>query len=95
MLLRVLFLPVSVLSGLLAGLLARKLFDVAWGQVSEEDPPEPEHREASWGRLTLALALEGAAFRITSGLVNRATRAGFFRATGRWPGEEDDGAEVR
>jgi hypothetical protein len=34
-----------------------------------------------------ALALEGAIFRATRGLVDHFARRSFERATGRWPGE--------
>jgi hypothetical protein len=86
---RLLFAPVSIVAGLLAGLLGKKLFDFAWGLVDDEEPPEPEHREISWARLALALAIQGAIFRAVRGLVDRATRIGFERATGEWPGDEE------
>ena len=85
---KILFIPFSVLAGLLAGTIAKKLFDLAWRLVSDEEAPEPEHREVSWARLGLALAIEGAIFRAVRGLVDRWTRGGFQRLTGRWPGEE-------
>ena len=85
---KILFLPFSILGGILAGAIAKKLFDAAWGLVSEEEAPEPEHREVSWPRLLAALAIEGAVFRAVRGLVDRGSRRGFYRLTGRWPGEE-------
>jgi hypothetical protein len=85
---RVVLTPVSIISGLLAGLIASKLFEFIWGQFADEEAPEPEHREISWPQLIAAMTLEGAIFRLTRGLVNRATRVAFARATGSWPGEE-------
>ena len=85
---RILFAPVSIAAGLLAGFLAKKLFDFVWGRVSGEEPPRPDDREADLARLGGALLVEGAIFRATKGLVDRASRAGFSRATGRWPGDE-------
>jgi hypothetical protein len=38
--------------------------------------------------LAVALALEGAIFRVIRGLVDRGSRRGFMRLTGTWPGEE-------
>ena len=38
--------------------------------------------------LAVALALEGAIFRLIRGLVDRGSRQGFLRLTGAWPGEE-------
>jgi hypothetical protein len=86
---KIVFLPFSIIGGILAGLIAKKTFDVAWRLVDEEEAPEPEHREISWPKLLAALAIEGAIFRAVRGLVDRASRIGFFRLTGSWPGEEE------
>lgn len=85
---KIAFTPVSVISGLLAGLIATKLFEFIWGRFADEEAPEPEHREISWPALIAAMILEGAIFRLTRGLVNHGTRVAFARATGTWPGEE-------
>jgi hypothetical protein len=85
---KILFKPVSVLGGLLAGFLGRKLFDGLWSLVDRQEPPDPKHRDTSWGRVVLALALEGAIFRAVRGVVDRALRQAFSRATGSWPGED-------
>ena len=86
---RFLFLPFSILGGILAGVFAKKLFDLTWRLVSDEEAPEPEHRKVSWAKLVSALALEGAIFRTVRGLVDRGSRLGFLRLTGSWPGEEE------
>jgi hypothetical protein len=85
---KILFLPFSILGGILAGTIAKKLFDLVWRLVSKEEAPEPEHREVSWAKLLAALAIEGAIFRAVRGLVDRGGRASFSRFTGRWPGED-------
>jgi len=85
---KVLFTPVSIISGLLAGLLASKLFEFIWGRVAGEEAPEPEHRDISWPALIVAMMLEGAVFRVVRGVVNHGSRVAFARATGSWPGEE-------
>jgi Protein of unknown function (DUF4235) len=82
------FTPVSVLSGMLAGLVASKLFEFMWGRLANEEAPEPEHRDVSWGPLLAALVVEGAIFRATRGVIDRGSRVAFHRATGTWPGEE-------
>ena len=86
---KLLFLPFSIGAGLIAGLLSKKVFDLAWGFVDKEEAPEPEHREVSWAKLALALAMEGAIFRMMRGLTDRGSRLGFYRLTGSWPGEEE------
>jgi hypothetical protein len=83
-----LFMPVSILAGLIAGFLSKKIFDGLWQLFDDEEAPEPEHRHISWVKLILALAIEGAVFRAVRGLVDHSARRGFHRATGSWPGDE-------
>ena len=83
-----LFLPFSILAGLIAGQLSKKLFDGVWRLVDEEEAPEAEHKEISTGTLALALLLEGAIFRAVRGLVDHHARRVFYNLTGSWPGDE-------
>jgi hypothetical protein len=83
------FVPISILGGILAGVLGQKAFDAIWGKVDEREPPQPEDRETSFAKLAIALAIEGAIFRLVKGLFDHAARRGFARMTGTWPGEEE------
>ena len=85
---KVAFIPISVLGGLVAGFLGQKAFDAIWGKVDEHEPPQPEHREVSLAKLAIALIIEGAIFRLVKGLFDHAARRGFAHMTGAWPGEE-------
>jgi hypothetical protein len=85
---KLLFRPISVIAGVLAGLVGTKVFERLWGLVDAEEPPSPEHRELSWTKLVAALLLEGAIFRLVRGLTDHGARRAFARGTGRWPGEE-------
>jgi hypothetical protein len=85
---KILFLPFSMMAGLIAGFLSKKLFDGIWGLVDDEESPEPEHREISLGKLALALMIEGAIFRAVRGLVDHGARKSFYNLTGSWPGDE-------
>jgi hypothetical protein len=82
------FMPISIASGLAAGQLSKKIFDLVWGKIDEEDAPHPKHREIDLRKMALALLIEGALFRLIKGLVDHGSRRGFERATGSWPGEE-------
>ncbi len=86
---KVVFLPVSIGGGLLAGLLGKKLFGVIWGVIDDHDAPEPEHRDIHLGKLALALTIEGALFSLVRGFVNHGARHAFARLTGSWPGDEE------
>jgi len=86
--LKLLFAPFGIVAGWISGLLGRRVFDATWGLIDKEEPPRAEHRRVSIAKLALALALDGAVFRLVRGLVDHVSRAGFARLTGRWPGEE-------
>lgn len=87
---RVLFVPFSVAGGLLAGLAGKKVFDLIWAMIDDQEPPQPEHRETSWPKLIAALALQGAIFRAAKGVADHGARRAFARSTGgSWPGEEE------
>ena len=85
---KILFLPFSIMSGLLAGFISKKVFEQIWGLIDKEEPPEAQHREISVVKLIAALALEGAIFRAVRGLTDHGSRHGFHKATGQWPGDE-------
>ena len=86
---KIAFIPISIVGGILAGVIGRKAFDSIWGRVDEHEPPRPEHREVSLAKLAIALVIEGAIFRLVKGLFDHAARSGFARVTGEWPGEEE------
>ena len=85
---RILFAPFSILAGLIAGAIGRKLFDRVWLLIEDAEAPSPKDREIELWKLIAALALEGMIFRAVRGLVDQASRRAFFRLTGTWPGEE-------
>ena len=82
-----LFMPFSIAAGILAGLAGKKIFDLLWGFIDDEEPPVAKHRDVDMPKLALSLAFEGALFRLVRGLVDHESRRAFARATGRWPGE--------
>lgn len=84
---KLIFAPVGIVAGLLAGLLAQKAFDRIWAAIDDEEPPEPDQRDVPYKKLVPALLVEGAIFRLTKGLVDHGVRGAFARTTGRWPGE--------
>jgi Protein of unknown function (DUF4235) len=86
--LKVLFIPVSIAAGLIGGIIGRKIFDQVWGLIDEEEPPDSKHRDISWPRLLVAGAIQGAIFRATKEGLDHASRRGFYRTTGTWPGEK-------
>lgn len=90
---KLLFAPIGIGAGLIAGFAAQKAFERIWAVIDDEDPPEPDHRDVPALKLVAALALEGAIFRVTKGFVDHGARSGFASLTGRWPGEDPARAE--
>jgi hypothetical protein len=86
---KLLFTPLSIGGGLLAGLLGKKLFEQIWGMIDKDEPPHPEHREISVPKMLIALAIEGAVFRVAKGAFDHWARSSFERFLGTWPGEEE------
>jgi hypothetical protein len=82
------FIPIGIVAGLLAGAVGKKLFEKIWSLIDEEEPPDSKHREISVPKMVAANAIEGAIFRSVRGLTDHATRRSFARVAGTWPGEE-------
>jgi hypothetical protein len=84
---KLLFVPFSVIGGILAGAVGKKTFEALWGAVDDREAPEPQHREINLKKLIPALLLEGAIFRAARGLFDHGARHAFSKLTGSWPGE--------
>ncbi len=80
--------PISIIGGLIAGFIGKKIFDQVWGLIDEEEPPDSKHLEISWGKLLFAAAVQGAIFRAVKEAADHGTRRAFMGLTGSWPGEE-------
>ena len=85
---KVLFIPFSVIGGMIAGALSKKTFEALWGLFDDHEAPDPKHRDVPLIKLVSALVLQGAIFRAVRGLVDHGSRHAFQKMTGSWPGEE-------
>jgi hypothetical protein len=82
------FTPLGLIFGLAGGQMAKKLFDLLWGVVDDEEVPRPKHREVPYVKLIAALLVEGAITRVVRGMIDHGARHGWLRLTGAWPGED-------
>jgi hypothetical protein len=82
------FIPFSIVSGLLAGMASKRIFDAIWGLIDHEDRPKGKHRDVSWPKLLIGAAIEGAVFRAVKEATDHGSRRAFSNVTGSWPGEE-------
>jgi hypothetical protein len=91
---KVIFIPVRLSAGLLAGRLGKSVFARVWALIDDEQPPRADRRRVSVGKLALALAIEGGVFRMLKGLADHGSRSAFARLTGSWPGEKRSGTDL-
>jgi Protein of unknown function (DUF4235) len=75
---------VSVLGGVLAGMIFKRLWKVAAG---EEEVPAATDARRGWAEVLLAATAEGAVFGLVKAAVDRGAATGFRKLTGIWPGE--------
>ena len=90
---KLIFLPLRVVAGVIAGIAGKSLFRALWGLVDDDEAPKPEHRRIRVPMLALALVIEGALFRALRGLADHGSRRAFARLTGSWPGKQAPEAE--
>jgi hypothetical protein len=85
---KLLYKPIGIVVGIIAGILSKKLFEQIWGWIDDVEPPEPTHEETTWAKVLGAAAVEGIASKVTRAAVERAGAAGFASVTGVWPGDK-------
>jgi len=78
-------LVVSVLSGMLAGAIFKRVWKVAAG---EDEAPTATDVRRGWPEVLTAAALQGAIFALVKATVDRATAEGTRKLTGAWPGDD-------
>ncbi|MGY1652724.1 DUF4235 domain-containing protein [Geodermatophilus sp. SYSU D01119] len=80
--------PVGLAGGVLAGLISGTIFKQVWKRVSgEEDAPSALQSEYRMREVVLAAAIQGALFAATKAAIDRAGARGFTKLTGNWPGD--------
>lgn len=90
---KVLYKPLSLLLGVLAGVIASKAFEQVWKRIDPENQaPQPTQQQAGWGKVLLSSALQGAIYAGVKAAVSRGGAQGVQKATGTWPGETADAA---
>ena len=95
---KLIYKPIGIVLGLLAGLVSKKLFETVWAIFDKEEPPKPTTRDADWSKILAAAAVQGVTFKVTRAAVDRAGAKGWDHLFGVWPGpkrpEESQAAEA-
>ena len=84
-------LVISVLSGMLAGAVFKRVWKLAAG---EEEAPTATDVRRGWREVLTAAALQGAIFALVKAAVDRATAEGTRKLTGTWPGDDSEAEQA-
>jgi Protein of unknown function (DUF4235) len=85
---RLLYRPIGIVLGLMAGFLSKSVFNFIWSKIDDEEAPKPTIRDSSWPKVLIAAAVQGIVFQTVRAAVNRGGAEGFQYLTGVWPGEK-------
>jgi hypothetical protein len=82
---KVVSLAVSVLGGMLAGAIFKRVWKLAAG---EEEAPTATDIRRGWPEVLAAATLQGAIFALVKAVLDRGTAVGTRKLTGVWPGDD-------
>ncbi len=80
--------PLGLVLSIVAALLGKRVFNVAWTKLDDEDPPKATTQETTWPKLVAAAAVQGVIFKTVRVVVDRYGALGWYYLTGSWPGEK-------
>jgi Flp pilus assembly protein CpaB len=83
---KMLYRPLSLVVSVLGGILAGAVFKKVWAAVSGEEAPEATSPEYSTQEVLVAAAVQGAIFAVVKAAVDRAGAKGIKKITGTDPG---------
>ena len=92
--LKLVYKPVSLLVSVLSGILAGAIFKRIWKLAArEDDAPKATDARRSWYEILPAAALQGAVYAVVKAAVDRGAAEGAHKLTGVWPGENGEQAQ--
>jgi hypothetical protein len=90
---KLIYKPVSMLVSVLGGVLAGAIFKRVWkAAAGEDEAPRATEAGRGWREVLIAAALQGAIFAVVKAAVDRSAAEGTRKLTGVWPGDEDKAA---
>ena len=87
---KLLYKLVNLTASMLGGLLASLIFKRVWKVIGRgDDAPKPTDEQPGWGEILLAATLQGAIFAVVKAAVDRGAAEATRTLIGTWPGDED------
>jgi hypothetical protein len=87
---RILYKPIGLLVSVLGGIAAGAIFKRVWRVAAHEpDAPKATDERRGWGEVLAAATVQGAVFGGVKAAIDRAGATGFQRVTGAWPGPKN------
>ena len=91
---KVLYKPLSIVVSVLGGILAGAIFKRVWKiAAGEDEAPKATDARRGWREILTAAALHGAIFALVKAAVDRGAAEGMQKLTGVWPGQEGGQSE--
>jgi hypothetical protein len=84
---KLLYKPLSLLISVLSGILAGAIFKKVWHLAAGDDAPEATDAQRGWREVLLAATLQGAIFALVKAAVDRSATEGTRKLLGVWPGD--------
>ncbi len=87
---KILYRPVGLASSVLAGVVAGAIYKKIWAAATDADddgPPKPLERDQTLKMIFGAALIQGAIFAVVKAATQRGGARVFERATGEWPGQ--------
>jgi hypothetical protein len=87
---RILYKPWGIVGSIIAGLIARQIFERVATKaipVDSDDPPKPLESEYQLKEILITALIQGAIFAVVKALFQRGSARAFQRWTGEWPGD--------
>ena len=92
--LKILYKPFGIVVSVLGGILAGAIFKRVWKLAAHEDEaPEATDAQRGWGEVLIAATLQGAIFALVKAATDRGAATITRRLLGFWPGKEEAAEE--
>jgi hypothetical protein len=86
---RIIYLPFSIVAGLVAGQVSRRMFRSLWARFDDAPPPKPGSGQGGMAKVVAGQAAQGAVVAGTAAAVDRLFARGFHHLLGVWPRKPD------